>query len=156
MMSDVTAMHVFHWIESLFLSFSVAAAATGILQGSYLYSGLTLWMPDGESQMAFMADKRSELVCNMTYSFHSLHFLLMALPFLAARTSAVAFFCAFIPYCMVTYEIVVPWKREFSKQPAMMQQLLACELLRHSAAAKRKKRSKSATDGPQDNHDHDQ
>lgn len=95
--SDVLA--VLHLIEGLLLSFSIFFALRATNRGLIAFSNLAIYAPDAESRAYFLFDNYRCFATVYNYVVGSIHLIIFALIFLAARTSppiSVFLACAFL------------------------------------------------------------
>ena len=93
--SDV--MYALHWCECVFLALSIYNSIKGLLIGFGVYSGVALYFPDMRAKCRFLMAHIKVLPDLWLFTVLSITFMVLALPFLAARISPVASMCSTIP-----------------------------------------------------------
>ena len=95
--------HALHWAECAFMALSLTYALRGIQLGFMLYSSLALYLPEMEDKLRFALEMHRTLMNMWVSGTCTMLWFFLALPFVAARVSPVASFCAVCPlavFCM--------------------------------------------------------
>jgi hypothetical protein len=94
-------MHVLHWIDCALLSISMSSAAWTLFQANNAYTALAVYMTDAESKMR-MAIHYAKMLANIWFGqLFCIVFLMLAMPFLAARISPAATIFSSAPFVVM-------------------------------------------------------
>ena len=92
-----TMLHIFHWIQQLFLAASVSCGAHTVMTGFFLYGALGVYCVTLESKYELLFENITELGTFWVMVAMSVQSFLFSLPFMMARISPVGCFCSLIP-----------------------------------------------------------
>ena len=90
-------LHAMHWVGNILSALSVYAAFKAIALCFVMIPSYSFYLPDVESRLRFFMQDHEKIQNVWVYTYWSVGFLLLSLPFLAARISPVASMCALIP-----------------------------------------------------------
>ena len=99
--NNLDAIHVLHWVDCALLSISMSFAAWTLFQANNAYSALAVYMPDAESKMRMASHYENMLGYIWFGQLLCIMFVLLALPFLAARVSPAATIFASVPFLVM-------------------------------------------------------
>ena len=93
--SQATGRRVFYAIECALLCLGIASTVCGIFASLLLYTMMSVGLPSVLSKIEYIAHNPKRLYDMFNYSLNGgLDVLTLVLPFIAARCSALAFFCS--------------------------------------------------------------
>jgi hypothetical protein len=105
------AFYVLHWIDCICLSLCILCDGWTLFVSSNQCSGLTLYLPDAESKLEMIKSVATSFGDLWFGQFFAILFLLLSLPFLAARVSPPATICAVLPFVGVLKAFLGQFKR---------------------------------------------
>ena len=128
-----TIMHILHLLELISLAGCIYKSASGPIHSFLLYSTLSIYLPDPESKLRFLVLRRDQLLVSFSQAANAFLFLLLALPFAAAKFSPPASIIMAVPFIAFCRYFMVDCMASIGEPAMYYQHKLARELLEENA-----------------------